>query len=260
MHENLDIERDRPMNLTEMNEALVRLCAKYAVPSDGRLVAPPAGMPVPAALQRTGGPATPLLPWRVERRFVELKKMIDDHTLEEVSTLRFFACLPEENLAAVLLRELDLCEFFSGSRLRSAFAVGGGTRCCNVVAVLDNGWNCSLECVADPGGRLKRLDRHEIIARRGVASDRVVDTQLPQASIYVFTAGGERCFTDCDLELFGFDETAIWPLRAAFAVLSRPALAGEWEAAADRLARQVSRILAGAAAGESTVFTERMEG
>ena len=98
------------------------------------------------------------------------------------------------------------------------------------------------------------MDRHEIIARRGVASDRVVDTQVPQASIYKFTAEGEERFTDTDTELFGFELEEILLIRAAFAVLSDKKLAKEWNKADALLAKQVEDALASDASGKPVSY------
>jgi hypothetical protein len=65
-------------------------------------------------------------------------------------------------------------------------------------------------------------DRHELIARRGVASDRVVDTQIPQSSVYVWGEPGLDEFTDTDAELPGFDSDSVALVRAAYDALSRP--------------------------------------
>jgi hypothetical protein len=72
------------------------------------------------------------------------------------------------------------------------------------------------------------IDRHEIIARRGVASDRVVDTQVPQSSIYTYTAEKETRFTDTDAEIFGLSQDDVNIVRAAFKVLETPELAEKW--------------------------------
>jgi hypothetical protein len=74
------------------------------------------------------------------------------------------------------------------------------------------------------------LSRHEIIARRGVASDQVVDVQVPQSSIYTYTAEKTECFTDVDAEIFGLSQSDVHLVRAAFKVLSVPETAGEWMA------------------------------
>ena len=65
-------------------------------------------------------------------------------------------------------------------------------------------------------------DRHEMIARRGVASDRMVDTQVGQSSVYAWTADGHRQHTDVDAELFGLDVEQVALVRSAFDVLRRP--------------------------------------
>ena len=58
-------------------------------------------------------------------------------------------------------------------------------------------------------------DRDQVIAVSGNVCDRVVDTQVPQSSIYVF-GDSNTTFTDVDAELFGLnvDECAI--VRHAF--------------------------------------------
>ena len=73
------------------------------------------------------------------------------------------------------------------------------------------------------------VDRHEIIARRGVTSDLVVDTQVPQSSIYIYTSKGENRYTDVDMELYGFDDLQIDQIRSAFQVLKDPELGIKWQ-------------------------------
>ena len=75
------------MKLKEMNEALQRLRDKYAVKADGEIVAAKEGSIGNAAeLKFTDGTVCKLLPWRKERRFIELKNLIDNKILEGVST------------------------------------------------------------------------------------------------------------------------------------------------------------------------------
>ncbi len=68
----------------EMNKALRFLCAKYGV-REGEMVDLEGTMKV----RLPDGTEALLLPWRTERRFIELKNLIGNRTLEEVSTLRF---------------------------------------------------------------------------------------------------------------------------------------------------------------------------
>ena len=89
--------------LEKMNEALDFLRGKYDIP---------AGVIVKGTeyfqLKLANGKSVNLLPWRIERRFVELKKIIDGKTLEDVSTFRFatFSCGGDGR--KLLARELDL--------------------------------------------------------------------------------------------------------------------------------------------------------
>ena len=63
----------------------------------------------------------------------------------------------------------------------------------------------------------KDIDKHEIITDNGVGCDRVVDTQMPQESIYVFGKNNQT-FMDTDAELFGYSEIEINTIRNAFIV------------------------------------------
>lgn len=244
------------MNLVEMNKALQWLRDKYAVKSDGTLVATaPDSIGADAALKLENGTTATLLPWRPERRFVELKKLIDGKTLEDVSTLRFASMSAEQSLEKLLYRELDLCEYLGESPIVSAFAVTGG-KTANVIVKLADGKSCSVECSAALPPGTAEMDRHEIIARRGIACDRVVDTQVPQSSIYQFAAGGEKRYTDIDTELFGFSNAEILLIRAAFEVLRQPELAEAWNKAGARLVRLTEETLASEKNGTPARFAE----
>jgi len=242
------------MDVEGMNAALRRLCDKYGVAVDGRLVAD-AEQVVGVRLE-TAGSAVPLLPWRVERRFAELKKIIDSRTLEHVSTLRFAVMRSGARLEHLVYREFDLCEWMAGSPIRKTFASVAGDKVANVIVTFANGMSASVECSAALPEGAAEIDRHEIIARRGVACDRVVDTQVPQASIYAVTAEGTKTYTDTDAELFGFSDAEIWTVRAAFAVLKTPALAAEWKKAACGVKEKVAQTLACAETCVPAVFPE----
>ncbi|HRR34483.1 MAG TPA: hypothetical protein P5026_10315 [Kiritimatiellia bacterium] len=244
------------MDVEGMNTALRRLCDKYGVAVDGRLVAD-AELAAGVRLEMVGG-AVSLLPWRVERRFAELKKLIDGKTLEEVSTLRFAVMRNGARLGHLLYREFDLCEWMAGASIRKTFAVVAGGKVANVIVTFANGMSASVECSAALPEGAAEIDRHEIIARRGVACDRVVDTQVPQASIYAFTADGTKTYTDTDAELFGFSDAEIWAVRAAFAVLKAPALVAEWKKAGCDVKEKVMQTLACAETCVPAVFSEEI--
>ena len=179
----------------------------------------------------------PLLPWRSERRFVELKRMVEERTVESVAMCRF-SCTTDGrtmDLPAVLYREFDLAEWLAGSPIAAVTASIEAGRWANVIVRLANGVVCGIEVgVTLPAGAAT-MDRHELIARRGVACDRVVDSQVAQDSIYTFTAAGARQYTDVDAELFGPAAEEVSLVRAAYEILLHPARA-------DALRRQHGRL------------------
>ena len=131
-----------------MNEALQWLRDKYAVKADGTLTATaPDFIGAGAELKLADGMVAKLLPWRQERRFVELKKLVDGKTLEDVSTLRFAAMSAEKSLEQLLYRELDLCAWLGESPIVSAFAVTNG-KTANAIVKLADDKSCSIECSA----------------------------------------------------------------------------------------------------------------
>ncbi len=217
-----------------------QLAAKYAVevPESWRLedVAPAASegsLMLAAGWMRvdteTPEGFLPLLPWRSERRFVELKRLVDTRTLESVVMCRF-SCLSTGTpmgLKAILYREFDLIEWLTGSPIVSVCASMSAGRFANVLVRLENGVVGSVEVGTTLPAEAKPalLDRHELIARRGVASDRVVDTQVPQSSVYTFTERGLEQYTDTDAELYGLEGDEVNLVRAAYELATRPELA-----------------------------------
>jgi hypothetical protein len=221
--------------IQDLDGVLRQLAGKYSVdvPGAWRLAATaeaaPAGgvtlLPGWAAWDREPSEAIlPLLPWRSERRFVELKRMVDDRTIEHLSTCRF-SCMTDGqtmSLPAALYREFDLAEWIAGSPIVSVMASICAGRWANVVARLASGIACGVEVGTTLPIGTATLDRHELIARRGVACDRVVDSQVPQNSIYTFTASGAGQYTDVDAELFGLATDEVNLVRAAYELALHP--------------------------------------
>ena len=221
-----------------LNGALAGLLDKYAVKpagawriGDGRqpsgadgdalVLVPGWAVAETAPSERT----VPLLPWRHERRFVELRRLVDARTVTPVLMCRF-ACLTDGGrmpLGAILYRELDLIEWLSGAPITGLCASMAGDRAANVIVRMAGGAIGSVEAVATLPAGAAMQDRHELIARRGVASDRVVDTQVAQSSVYAWSADGNEQYTDVDAELFGLDAEQVSLVRAAFEVLCEPA-------------------------------------
>lgn len=234
----------------DMNDALAGLLKKYAVTasgpwriSDGReppddtgnlLTLAPGELLSEAELPEL---TVPLPAWRHQRRFVELKRLIDEETVSPLLMCRF-ACLTDGRrmpLRAILYREFDLVEWLSGTPIVSIYACITDDRSANVIVRLAGGVIGSVEAgVTLPDGAAIQ-DRHEMIARRGVASDRVVDTQVPQSSVYAWTAAGQHQHTDVDSELFGLDAEQVSLVRSAYEVLCEPTRIAQPRASHHRL-------------------------
>lgn len=219
---------NRNTSQTDLDAALRRLAAKYAVELpgdwrlDGRSLAAGWTLIEPGAAKG----AIPLLPWRSERRFVQLKRLVTSGTIENVVMMRS-SCLSTGEpmgLAAILYREFDLAEFLAGSPIVALHASIADGQAANVILRLAGGILCSVEAgtTLPAGSDAGLLDRHELIARRGVASDRAVDTLVPQSSVYTFTDRGAERFTDTDAELFGLEADEVSLVRVAFELAREP--------------------------------------
>ena len=218
----------------KLNDALASLLDKYAVQPSGpwRLAdgLPPPGGSGDALVLASGcflgesdlpESTVPLLPWRHERRFIELKCLLDEETISPLLMCRF-ACLTggrEMSLEAILYREFDLLEWLSGTPIVGLYASMADGRAANVIVRLAGGAIGSVEAGTTLPAGAAMQDRHELIARRGVACDRVVDTQVAQSSVYTWTADGNEQHTDVDAELFGLDAERVSLVRSAYAVL-----------------------------------------
>ena len=207
------------MNLKKMNKGLDFLREKYGAAK--------------GTITMKGGHCyvgkTPLIPGRMERKIV--KKFTENGTLEGVSTLRFASFGPKgSDLEAMLAKELDLAAYLGAADVVRVMAVSSGAAI-NVLAKLANDVNVSVEIGTGlPKGELG-YDRHEIIAKRGVACDQTVDTHTPHASIRCWDEKGAVEYTDVDTELFGLTYEEIWNVRAAFALLQKRADAKIWKSA-----------------------------
>ncbi len=209
------------MNLKKMNKGLDFLREKYGA-AKGEIIVKDGHCFVGS---------TPLLPGRMERKIVELKKMTENGTLEGVSTLRFALFAPKgADLEAMLAKELDLAAYLGASDVVRIMAVSSGAAI-NVLAKLANDVNVSVEVGAGLPKGEAAYDRHEIIAKRGVACDQTVDTHTPHASIRCWDTKDTVEYTDVDTELFGMTYEEIWNVRAAFALLQKRASAKIWTAA-----------------------------
>ncbi len=160
----------------------------------------------------------PLLPWRRERRLIELRNLAAG-PLTGISTMRILRIVHRgADLMAELYREIDIAQYVLNSKIREIFAIGDKAHALNLIAKTADGYVVSFEISATLPEGAPIIDKHEIIAIAGVACDRAADTQVPQNSIYVYGDGETAAYTDVDAELFGLtvDQCAI--VRSAFEI------------------------------------------
>lgn len=196
--------------IPELQKGIDLLTEKYCVSKaklscDGKTVA-------------VDGKEFPLLPWRAERRFNELKNLVASKQINGISTMRTLRIEKQgADLLDVFYREADICRYILGTEIVDVFAIANGDKALNVIAGTKDGYVCTFELYASLHENEKNIDKHEIIAVNGVACDRVVDTQVPQASIYVFSGKPEAdAYTDVDAELYGFEIEECAVIRSAF--------------------------------------------
>ena len=163
------------------------------------------------------GKEIPVLPWESERRFIELRNLVVTGRLGNMCTYRIgHTAKKDADLFTLLAREVGILEFTVNSTAKEIFAIAG-VNTMNCIVETENGCVCTIELGATLEDGQKAVDKHEIIADNGVGCDRVVDTQMPQDSIYVY-GKNKQAFMDTDAELFGYEEIQINTIRNAFAL------------------------------------------
>lgn len=222
-----------------MEEALEALLKKYGIAVDKRFVIGQGEGIRDIDRLRPGYELTglaegindvPLLYWRLRRSFIELKNVAIEGVIGQVclQKSRIISSRNRWSFRDVIYREADICEYIGEGVVKSVFAVRNGEHGVNVIARLDTGVLCSMEISLDMPDRMDSQEMHEIVGRGGVASDRAIDAQLVQDSLYCFTRSADSKYTDTDAELFGFDPIEVEQIRSAFEIYKDPDLRERW--------------------------------
>ena len=213
-----------------LEEKLDLLLKKYDVPVRAEMKGPDAVV--------IDGKEIPLLPHRYERRFTELRKMLHDGTVTGISAVRCGNVAPwDVPLTRLIGRELDLCRFLTGHEIVGLTAFIRDGRAATLIAEMDDGAVCPIEVANTLPEGANPIDKHEVISARGLVCDRVVDTQIPQQSVYLYGETNEA-YTDVDFELYGLTAAEAAAVRCAFALAKDEGLREEMaenKAVLDRL-------------------------
>ena len=191
-----------------MQKGLDLLLDKYSVSSKAVLSADGKTVAIDKA-------NVPVLPWESERRFIELRNLVVLGRLGNMCTYRIgHTTQRDKDIFELLAREIGILEFTVNSSVKEIFAIAGKNTL-NCIAETKNGCVCTIELATTLESSAQDIDKHEIITDNGVGCDRVVDTQTPQQSIYVY--GKEnKVYCDTDAELYGYKEIEINTIRNAF--------------------------------------------
>ena len=198
------------------------------------------------------GVETPILSHRNERRFIELKNIANNGTLDGISVFRIARIVESgKDIYNELYREFDICQFVLQRKI-ARVTVMQNDNVLNAIATTDDGIVCTIEISATLSKGEIEKDKHEIIAKRGTACDVVVDAQLKQDSIYVFGKENKK-FTDVDFELYGLSVKDIAIVRGAFSIAQNKTM-GEMAEINANLLKLVDLAKKSAKSGEREVL------
>lgn len=164
----------------------------------------------------------PLLHWRNNRKYVEIRNVLAQSLVEKPLALRIHHVVAKDELtntlADILAYEADLIAFVTGQKVDKIFADYSGERYVNCIASA-GGIKASLEIGFLPQGSEPVL-LHEVIAKTGIVSDVVVDTQVTQYPVSVFKGDKTETYNDIDFELYGLAVPLGHCVRFILAVLA----------------------------------------
>ena len=231
-----------------MQKGLNYLLEKYSVAAKTELAADGKTVVI-------DGTSYPVLPYESERRFIELRNLVLTGRLGNMCTYRIgHTAQAGSDLFELLAREIGILEFTVNSKAIEIFAIAGKNTM-NCIVETANGCVCTIELGATLKAGQADIDKHEIITDNGVGCDRVVDTQVPQSSIYVY-GETEKTFMDTDAELYGYSELQINTIREAFAMAKNAAKCRE---SAEKYAH-ISNVVAAAKQSLATLENIKVEG
>ncbi len=144
--------------------------------------------------------------------------MLSDGTAGRISAVRCGHVAPASAaLDGLIRRELDIARFITGQEVTGVTAFVRDGRAATLIAELDGGAVCSLEAANTLPEGARPVDKHEVITTRGLVCDRVVDSQIPAQSVYLYGEADEA-YTDVDFELYGLEQDEAAAVRCAFAL------------------------------------------
>ena len=114
----------------------------------------------------------PVLAHRSERRFIELKNIVQNGTLVGISVMRTARIIEKKaDIFEALYRELDICQYILGRKIKAITVMENGN-VLNAIATAEDDIVCTIEISATLKKGEIAKDKHEIISQRGIAGER----------------------------------------------------------------------------------------
>lgn len=171
------------------------------------------------------GTEIPLLPWRSQRRYFEMRKNLQESIVQDPVGMRIKHIAPKgTKLANIFVQEVDIAQWILGERIEKVFASISGDYC-NAIFSTEQGIKISAELGIAQTKTPILL--HEVIAKTGVITDTAVDTQIEHYPIYLYNSQGTTIYNDVDFELYGLSYDEIAQVRFIASVLEKPDLISE---------------------------------
>ena len=162
----------------------------------------------------------PIMYWRNERKYIEMKKMIEEKLVHNPVGMRIKAISTSDKMDNIFIREFDIVEWVLDDKITGVYATTFKDKYSeyfNIIASTESGIRVSMEL-----GRLNSGDNisvHEIITQKGIITDQAVDTQVTHYPVYVYADGATKTYNDIDFELYELGYYDIARIRYILGIL-----------------------------------------
>lgn len=164
----------------------------------------------------------PILTGRYHGKLRGMKGIINDKLLGKLSSLKTYSFAPKYiNLKSLIYKEIDLAQWLLNSKVEYVMSFIKNDKVANIISKMKNGTVCTLELATTLPINSRPQFKHELYSTHGILSDRVVDTQVAQDSIYLFNNEEKVIrYNDIDFNLYGLSESEIDLVYAIYNILS----------------------------------------
>lgn len=210
---------------------------------------------------RIGDDRVPLMFWRFDRRLTEMRGLVGQSVCQLCAYKSVRVDHAGEDFDAILLREIDVCQWLLGQDIVSVYAISSGDKALLALAETASGIVCAIDLAATLSPESKVITRHEITGVEGLITDRAINEQIPIDALYLFQKDRKHpeTFTDMDYSMLGLNPEEIQVVDFVIDLLADPTQYGELQSRYERLKKLVGVVRKSIETGEK-VFVEEVEG